>query len=580
MLRLKVLIGMFIFFGILISLRLFYWQVIASSELSAKAQGQYLRRFEIPARRGEIMTSDGFPIVTNQEAYLLYAKPNDLKEKPQDIAHKLAIVLEKNNSDALTEKDIELSEEKNANLEGKLTQLLSKNDVYWVLLTKKITKEEKNEIEKLGISGLDFQKGQMRYYPEGSMSAQLLGFVGSDEAGRDIGYFGVEGSYNRQLKGKPGLLKQESDPQGHPILTGDFLPVNPENGYSLVLTIDRSAQLIVEEELKKAIEKYQAKGGLVAIMDPSSGAIIAAAASPSYDAASWENFDDSTYKSPIIGSTYEPGSTFKVLVMSAALNEGLNPDTVCDKCQGPRDIGGYTIRTWNNKYYPESKPQDIIQHSDNIGMVFVEEKLGKDNFLKYLKKFGIGGETGVDLQEETTGNIRKDSEWKQIDFATASFGQGIAVTPIQMVRAVSAIANGGNLVKPYLVKEIIKNNGERIETKPEVEKSDVISQKTAKIITQMMVNAVDAGEAKAFKPKGYQFAGKTGTAQIPVEGHYDPKKTIASFIGFGPVDNPKFVMLVRIDEPQTSQFGSETAAPTFFAISRELYNLWGILPIK
>jgi len=584
MLRQKILLSFFIIFGILLSARLFYWQIISASQLSLKAQSQYLRRFEIPAKRGEILTSDGFPIVTNQEAYLLYAKPKELKENPKDIAKKLAKILFKGEVDKTQEVDGEIAKinEEKVDLEKfetNLVGLLSGKDVFWVMLAKKVNGDEKRRIDELNISGLDFQQDQMRFYPEGSMSAQLLGFVGSDDAGRDKGYLGVEGFYNRQLEGKPGFLKQESDPNGRPILTSSYLPVNPEDGYTITLTIDRSVQLIVEEELKKAAEKYQAKGGLVVVMDPKTGAVIASGALPSYDPANWQKFDQSTYKDPVISDTYEPGSTFKVIVMSSALNEGvLDPDTICDKCAGSREISGYIIKTWNSKYYPDSKPSDIIQHSDNIGMVFVSERLGKDNFYKYLKKFGIGEMTDIDLQGETSPDLRKLSDWKPIDLATASFGQGVAVTPIQLTRAVSVIANGGDLMKPFLVQKIRAKDGKEIYTEPQIDKSNIISAKTANIMTQMMVNAVENGEAKAFKPKGFTFAGKTGTAQIPVEGHYDPQKTLASFVGFGPVENPKFVMLVRLDEPKTSQFGSETAAPTFFSIAQRLYNYWGISP--
>ena len=583
--RLKFLLTLFMIFWFLISARLFYWQIISASQLAVKAQSQYLRRFEIPAKRGEILTSDGFPIVTNQEAYILYAKPKELKEDPKSVAIKLSKILvpEGTEGKPISDEERIQNEKKRQDdlikFEKDLEDQLSQKDVFWVLLSRKLTKEKMNEIKRLNISGLDFQDDQMRLYPEGSMSAHLLGFVGSDDTGRDKGYFGIEGYYDHQLEGKPGLLKQESDPNGRPMLTSSYLPINPEDGYSVTLTVDRSVQLVVEDELKKAIEKYQAKGGLVVIMNPKTGAIIASAAEPAYDPAAWQNFDSSTFKNPIISDTYEPGSTFKVVVMSAALDEGsIKPDTVCDKCTGPREISGFTIRTWNDKYYPDSKPSDIIQHSDNVGMVFVSEKLGEDAFYKYLKKYGIGEMTDIDLQGETSPDLRKLSDWKPIDLATASFGQGIAVTPIQITRAVSVIANGGNLMKPYLVQKIRAKGGKEIYTTPQVEKSEVISKKTAAIVTQMMVNAVDNGEAKAFKPKGFTFAGKTGTAQIPVAGHYDPQKTLASFVGFGPVEDPKFVMLVRIDEPKTSQFGSETAAPTFFSIAQELYNYWGVSP--
>jgi cell division protein FtsI/penicillin-binding protein 2 len=219
---------------------------------------------------------------------------------------------------------------------------------------------------------------------------------------------------------------------------------------------------------------------------------------------------------------------------------------------------------------------EIIQHSDNVGMTFVSEKLGVDKFYDYISKFGFGKLTKIDLQEESAGAIRSKSEWRVIDLATASFGQGIAVTPIQMVQAVSAIANGGKLISPKVAIKIKEENKE-MQVKPDFERQ-VVSPKTASQITEMMVNAVEKGEAKAYAPKGYRIAGKTGTAQIPLAGHYDPNKTIASFIGFAPAYDPKFVMLVRFSQPTSSPYGSETAAPTFFEIAKDLFNYYQILP--
>jgi len=298
---------------------------------------------------------------------------------------------------------------------------------------------------------------------------------------------------------------------------------------------------------------------------------------PNYDPAYYWKYDKSLFPNPVIASSYEPGSTFKVLVMAAAIDSGVvSPETRCDKCSGPRNISGYTIRTWNDKYFPNSTMTEIIQHSDNVGMVFVSEKLGKEKLLAYIKNFGFGKPTGIDLQEEVSPPLRPDSEWKPIDLATASFGQGIAVTPLQMVRAVGAIANKGKLVKPFVVKKIIGEDKEKEIPLPEG--VQVIKASTAAIITEMMVNAVDNGEAKWAKPKGFRIAGKTGTAQIPVAGHYDEEKTIASFVGFAPADEPKFVMLVTLREPTSSPWGSETAAPLWFDIASELFTYFGILP--
>ena len=243
---------------------------------------------------------------------------------------------------------------------------------------------------------------------------------------------------------------------------------------------------------------------------------------------------------------------------------------------GPVNVGEYTVRTWNDEYHGTTTMTKILEHSSNVGMVYVGGKLGKEKLIGFLKQFGIGTPTGIDLEEESSPLLRPERDWSEIDLATASFGQGIAVTPIQMVRAVAALANGGALMEPHVVAQI-DDKGRSVSIKPKKVRQ-VISPTTSRIITEMMVAAVDNGEAKWAKPAGYRIAGKTGTAQIPVSGHYDKDKTIASFVGFAPADDPKFVMLVTLREPSTSPWGSETAAPLFFAIARDLFSYWGISP--
>ena len=254
--------------------------------------------------------------------------------------------------------------------------------------------------------------------------------------------------------------------------------------------------------------------------------------------------------------------------MAAALDaQAVKPDTVCTICSGPVAVSDYVIKTWNDKYFPKSTMTEVIQHSDNVGMVFAGKRLGKHKLITYLKKFGIGELTGVDLQEESSPAIRPESGWVDIDIATASFGQGIAVTPLQMLRAVSAIANRGLLPRPKIVDQI------NVKLVPTFRPTQVVSPATAAQMTLMMVNSVDQGEAKWAKPKGFTIAGKTGTAQIPVSGHYDSDKTIASFVGFAPAQDPKFAMLVTLREPKSSPWGSETAAPLWFDISKEIFRL-------
>ena len=572
---------------VLIVIRLFYWQVISRDSLQAKAEKQYLRDIELFPKRGEILASDGFPLVTNQTAYLMYANPKEISDS-LDIAEKIQLILDLSDTATLSASLLpdynpdsykEKEELKLKERELKLSEKLSQKNLDWVLLGRKLTQSQKEQVEKLNISGLGFSDEITRDYPEGSMSAHLLGFVGLDEFGRDTGYFGLEGFYNRQLKGRLGVTKEETDAKGNPILLGNYGQIGESPGRTLKLTIDRSVQKIAEEELQKSITQYDAKAGQVLIMEPTTGAIIASAAYPAYDPGNYTKYPDINYINPIVAETYEPGSTFKIVAMSAGINENVvQPETVCTICNGPVEISGYKISTWDNKYHPDSTLTEVIQNSDNTGMVFVSQKLGFENFYKYLKEFGFGNLTGVDIQDEAYGVVRAKKDWGEIDLATASFGQGIAVTSIQMARAVSVIANGGKLPTPHYVSEIIEGeNSLKIAPEPHDFKT-VITKQTASKVTDMMVKAVVAGEAHYKIPQGYTLAGKTGTAQIPVAGHYDPTKTIASFVGFGPLPNPKFVMLVRFTEPKSSPYGSETAAPTFFRIASEIFRLWSIPP--
>lgn len=546
-----------------IALRLFYWQIIQAPVLQAQAEKQYFRNTEVGALRGKILFSDQFILASSAPVFSVYANPKILTDGQKTaIARKLAGVLAKESDQGELETEIK----------NKLSQ-----DLYWVSLGKNLSIEDKKEIENMNLEGIGFEQLSSRFYPEGSAAAHLLGFVASDPRGEKKGYFGVEGYYDGELRGIPGLIRNEKDAMGLPILIGNFFVSDERDGNNLVLNIDRSVQFIVEESLKRGMEKYEAKAASAVVMDPKTGAVLALAAFPSYDPLNYADFPKEYFKDSVVADQYEPGSTFKVLIMAAAINEDLvTPDTKCDICGGPINIGEYTIKTWDNKYYPNSTIKDVIVHSDNTGMVYVARKLGVDKLYSYLESFGFGKSTNIDLQDESFPSLRAKKDWREIDLATASFGQGIAITPIQMVRAVSIIANGGNLVEPHVVKKIDDGkNG--FEIKPKIVKN-VLKESTANTLTEMMVAAVEEGEAKFFKLKGFKVAGKTGTAQIPVAGHYDPNKTIASFVGFAPADDPKFIMLVRFDQPTTAIYGSETAAPTFFEIAKEFFSYYKIAP--
>lgn len=566
--RLIFLRGLMLFLFLAVAGRLFYWQITKASELQAMAESQHLQKIKVGAQRGKIFFSDLSAAVSVKPQFVLYGLPKTLTDEEKNITSSaLAKVISQFN-------DAEEFKKLKADINSKLSQ-----DLFWVVLYKNIDPPLKVKIEETQIKGIGFDLDTSRFYPEGSSSAHLLGFVGSDSKGENTGYFGIEGFYNGELKGTPGLIKQEKDALGLPILLGSFLQTSPRNGKNLILNIDRTVQYIIEESIKRGQQRYGASSVSAVVVDPKTGAILALASYPNYDPAKFNEFPKEFYKNPIVAETYEPGSTFKVLVMAAALNEDVvEPVTRCDICSGPLRVADFTIKTWNNNYYPETSMTETIIHSDNIGMVFAGRKLGIDKMIDYLQNFGFGRETGIDLQDEQLNTLRPKKNWREIDLATASFGQGIAVTPIQMIMAVSSIANGGYLMEPHVANKITDGKN-TFEIKPKIVRK-VISEETATQVTEMMVRAVDEGEAKWAKPKGYKIAGKTGTAQIPVAGHYDPNKTIASFVGFAPANDPKFAMLVLYNQPSSSIYGSETAAPTFFEIAKELFNYYKIAPTE
>jgi len=317
---------------------------------------------------------------------------------------------------------------------------------------------------------------------------------------------------------------------------------------------------------------------MVAVMDPKTGGILAMSAFPSFDPQTYQKYEESSYRNPLVTDSYEPGSTFKPLVMASAVDAGLvKPETRCDICAGPVKIGDYDIHTWNDQYNANETMTDVLVHSDNTGMVFISEKLGHEGTFTTLEKFGVGGTTGIDLEGELAPSLRPQDQWYPIDYATASFGQGITVTPIELLTAFTALANDGKIMEPHVVSAVQTPDGQTITIPPKV-LSQPITGKTAKIMTEMMVSAVNNGEAKWTRLKGYRIAGKTGTAQIPVAGHYEPNKTIASFVGYGPADDPKFLMLVVVNTPTTSIYGAETAAPIFFRIAQKILTYYGIAP--
>ncbi|MBI5127700.1 penicillin-binding protein 2 [Candidatus Roizmanbacteria bacterium] len=547
----KLLFTGFLVLYLLIIIKLFYLQIISPLKIN---QDLYLKSQKLNPERGKIFDRNLTPLALNQNSYLLYLEPKKINDKLK-----------------LTRFLSEKLDMEEASLEAKIDE--SKD---WISIVSGIDEDKKKEIEGLKISGIGFESQMKRFYPEASLSAHLLGFVGKDKTGEGTGYFGVEGFYNQDLNGLPGLLESERDLAGRPIFIGVQNKVDPENGRDLVLTIDKTVQEIAKKRLSEGIEKYQAKQGCVIIADPGTMAILSLVCLPDYDLDKYFQFSEDFFRNSTVSDVYEPGSIFKPLIMAAAIEEKkIKPQDTYNET-GPITVGEYKIKTWNDKYEGKISMTRILEKSSNVGMVYIGEKLGKDKIYQYLEKYGFGESTDIDLQGENSSYLKPKANWYSIDFSTVTFGQGIALTPIQMIRAFAALVNGGNLMKPYVVDKILSAK-EEIIIKPKMERK-VISDLTSQIIRKMLTSTVENAEAKWDRPQGYKIGGKTGTAQVPIQGHYDPSKTIASFIGFAPADKPKFITLVMLKEPKTSPWGSETAAPIFFEIAKDLIVYYSITP--
>lgn len=541
--------------GLVLLARLAYWQIWMHQELSAVAQQQYERLQELSAERGVIYDRNGYVLASNEEVYTLFAQPHVLHQSPAEISQKIAPFLIDSTASDSAQQLVEWQQ--------RLSTRLS-SDRRWIALATSLTREQKEQITQLDIFGVGFDPILARRYPDASVAAHLLGFVGKSEEGLDQGYFGVEGYYDRELKGRPGKRELQRGASGLPLLAAAAVnETSPEAGRSFRLTIDMGLQDTLEQLLVKGIEQYGAESGEVVVLDPNTGAVIAMAAVPNYDPSRFTEFDPQTYRNPAVSELYEPGSTIKVLTVAAGIEDGvISPDTTCPICAGPRVISGFSIRTWNEVYNPNVSMRDALAKSDNTAMVYIQDLLGRQRMLSWWAKFGLHDRTGIDVQGEAKPVWRPDNQWREIDVATSSFGQGIAMTSLHLTRGVAAIANGGWLMTPYVVGAV--QEGDQWQKVPEIPGERILSEATTNTVRDMMVYTAEQGDAKWTASRQVSVAGKTGTAQIAEGGTYLEDKTIASFVGFAPAENPEFVMLVKLRAPTTSPWGSETAAPLWY----------------
>jgi len=547
----------FVFISLVVVYRLFTLQIKNGDYWQAIAKGQQTFIEESIGERGDFFLEDKDDktriLAQNIKKNILYIIPNKIEDKTKT-AGLLENILQKPKDEILIE--------------------LEKGETF----KKEITDEQVQEFKDNcnNIKGLYVDEIQKRLYPQNCLAASLIGFV--NDAGD--GQYGIEGYFNDTIKGREGFKEQQRSPWGYLSLFSKNENLNsPKQGSDLVLTLDYNVQFFCEKKLKQAKEEWDIDAGEIIVMDPSTGQIISLATFPSFDPNKYEEQTKlEVFRNASTQKLFEPGSVLKAVTMAAALEENLiTPDTTyIDK--GVINLGGPPIYNYEKRVYGEQTMTNVLEKSINTGAVFVQQELGTKLFLKYLEKFGFFEKTGVDLQAEEFSSNEVLKNGYPRDFASASFGQGIDTTSIQLVRAFSAIANGGNLMKPYLVKKIIKDNGEEIEIEPEVQRR-VISKETSDKLTEMLVSVTENIYARRSQVKGYYVAGKTGTAQIALEhGGYAKDRTIHSFIGYLPSDNPRILILVKLDNPKEASASSYSAAPLFSEVARYIVDLWQIPP--
>ncbi|MGD7008521.1 stage V sporulation protein D [Metabacillus sp. 84] len=553
------LIGVLVF--AVIDVRLGYVQFVLGNKLTAGAKDLWSRNLPFEPERGEILDRNGEKLATNISAPTVYAVPRQV-ENPAEAASKLAPVLN------MTTK--------------KAYDFLTMNEMIVTLKPegRKISHEKAGEVRALGLKGVYIGEDSKRYYPNGSYLSHVLGFAGIDNQG----LLGLEAYYDDELKGEKGFVKFYSDAKGKrmPNEADDYRP--PVDGQTLKLTIDSKVQTIIERELDLAQAQYNPDGMIAIAMNPKNGEILGMSSRPDFDPASYQDVEPIVYNRNLpVWSTYEPGSTFKIITLAAALEEqkvDLEHDHFHDP--GSVEVAGARLKCWKRGGHGSQSFLEVVQNSCNPGFVELGQRLGKEKLFKYIKEFGFGQKTGIDLQGEGRGILFNIDRVGPVEQATTAFGQGVSVTPIQQVAAVSAAVNGGVLYTPYIAKEWVDPiTGEIISRTTPQGKRRVISEETSKQIRYALESVVAAGTGRNAFVEGYRVGGKTGTAQKVSNGVYLKNNFIVSFIGFAPADNPELVVYVAVDNPKgTVQFGGTVAAPIVGNIMRDSLPEMGVKPRK
>ncbi len=532
--------------------RAFQLQVFQGDWLMRQGQRQQLKEWIVLPKRGALYDRGNEPLALSLESQSVYVRPHRL-QNPGEASLTLARILKVGPAE--------------------VAQKLAANKPF-VWLKRQVSPVEAEQIQALRIDGIGMYVEPTRYYPQGGLAGHLLGFVNRDSEGLE----GIELQYNDYIRGAAGSSVSERDALGRRVLVEGVERLQVPPGSDVHLTIDSSIQHLAEKELEATIQKYRAKAGVAIVVDPATGEVLALANYPTFDPNKASQQSADQRRNRAVTDSFEPGSTFKTILAAAALEEGVVGKDDLFYCEmGKYLYAGRVIHdTHPQGWLPFSK---ILQVSSNIGFTKVAEKLKKDRYFKYIDKFGFGRVTGLDVPGEVPGLLRKPEHWSAVDLATHAFGQGVSTTPMQMIMAYAAIANGGILMRPYVTRKVVSPQGETlVENQPRIVRR-VVSEKTAKLLASLLRNVTtEGGTGVAAKVDGFDVAGKTGTAQKAEHGVYSAKKRVSSFIGFVPADNPRLVSLVLIDEPEGNVYGGVVAAPAFRNIAQGALRQLAVAP--
>lgn len=562
--RIKILYASFLVFSFIVVFRLFDIQILNHRFYEALASGQHELYEKLFPQRGKIFLKDPFAsdnrytIAANMDLYVVYANPGQVKN-PEEDAKSLSPLLGISSDEILPR--------------------LSKKDDLYEPLKRRVSEEELDEIKKLNIAGIGWTKESWRFYPEQQYTSHLTGFLGLHDD-EQKGQYGIEGRFDAELRGVPGFIQSERDAMGRLLAFGENVLEDAKDGSNIALTVDKNIQFFVCDKLNEAVQRHGADRGAVVVMNPWTGEILSMCSNPDYDANYYSDVSDiEVFKNLGVSDAYEPGSVFKPITLAGALDMGkINPNSTYTD-EGFVQIGRWTIKNSDGKTHGVKTMTQVLEESLNTGAIFSARSVGEATFYQYVKNFGFGTEAGLEIQGEASGDISNLDDLKEINMATGSYGQGITTTLLQLAQAYAVIANGGNLVKPYMVDSMIDASGQESRKSPVLIRR-VISEKAATLLSAMLVSVVDNGHGKRAGIPGYFVAGKTGTAQVPYKDRagYDPGKHIGSFVGFAPASDPRFVIAVRMDDPKDVDWAESSAAPLFGEIAKFLVDYFQIPP--